>query len=93
MKKLISLSPRSQVRVEMQYKGSLSLPMTMEVYAINDATYSKVAAWLPGSDKMQAELEGNRISRHLNVSSHAMFQQSPAMPSKRNAKAPPGCAA
>ena len=56
-----------QVRVEMQYKGSLSLPMTMEVHAINDATYSKVAAWLPDSDKMQAELEGNRISRHLNV--------------------------
>jgi hypothetical protein len=56
-----------QVRVELQYKGSLDVPMTMEVHAINDATYSKVAGWLPESEKMQAELEGNRINRQLNV--------------------------
>ncbi len=56
-----------QIRVEVQYRQPLSLPVTVEVHAINDAAHSKVATWLPEADKMQAELEGNRISRTLNV--------------------------
>ena len=51
----------------MQYRGDLNLPVTLEAHVINDAAHSKVAAWLPQSEKMQAELEGNRISRTLNV--------------------------
>lgn len=57
----------AQIRVEIQYRQPLSLPVTLEVHAINDAAHSKVATWLPEADKMQAELEGNRISRTLNV--------------------------
>jgi hypothetical protein len=56
----------AQIRVEIQYRQPLSLPVTLEVHAINDAAHSK-ATWLPEADKMQAELEGNRISRTLNV--------------------------
>ena len=57
----------AQIRVEVQYRQPLSLPISLEVHAINDAAHSKVVTWLPESDKMQAELEGNRISRTLNV--------------------------
>lgn len=61
-----------QLRVEIQYRQPLSLPVSVEVYAINDAAHSKIATWLPEADKMHAELEGNRISRTLNVSSHLL---------------------
>jgi len=57
-----------QVRLELSYRGALRLPVTLEVHAINDATHSKVASWLPDSEKMHAELEGNCMSRTLNVS-------------------------
>ena len=63
----LTLLPLCQVRVEVQYRGDLALPVTLEAHVINDAAHSKVATWLPQSEKMQAELEGNRISRTLNV--------------------------
>lgn len=55
--------------MEIQFRQPLSLPVTVEVHAINDAAHSKIATWLPDTDKMQAELEGNRISRTINVRS------------------------
>ena len=58
-----------QLRVEIQYRQPLSLPVSVEVHAINDAAHSKIATWLPEADKMHAELEGNRMSRTLNASS------------------------
>lgn len=51
----------------MQYRGELNLPVTLEAHVINDAAHTKVAQWLPEPDKQQAELEGHRISRVLNV--------------------------
>ncbi|BDA44647.1 hypothetical protein COCOBI_06-1240 [Coccomyxa sp. Obi] len=60
--------PPFTLRVEIQYRQPLSLPVSVEVHAINDAAHSKIATWLPEADKMHAELEGNRISRTLNVS-------------------------
>ena len=57
-----------QLRVEIQYRQPLSLPVSVEVHAINDAAHSKIATWLPEADKMHAELEGNRMSRTLNAS-------------------------
>ena len=36
------------------------MPVAMEVHPVNDNAHGKLEAWAPDSEKMQAELEGNR---------------------------------
>ena len=56
-----------QIRAEVSYRKQLYMPLTMEVHPVNDAGHGKMEQWAPDSEKMQAELEGNRLSKNLNV--------------------------
>ena len=57
-----------QVRMEVSYRKQLFMPVTMEVHPANDQAHGKMEQWAPDSEKMQAELEGNRLSKTMNVS-------------------------
>ncbi len=57
-----------QVRMEVSYRKHLYMPVAMEVHPVNDNAHGKLEAWAPDSEKMQAELEGNRVQKTLNVS-------------------------
>ena len=59
--------------MEVSYRKQLYMPVTMEVHPVNDALYGKMEQWAPESEKMQAELEGNRLSKTLNVSPMQYF--------------------
>ena len=54
--------------MEVSYRKHLYLPAAMEVHPVNDQAHGKMEQWAPDSEKMQAELEGNRMSKSLNVS-------------------------
>ena len=54
--------------MEVSYRKHLYLPAAMEVHPVNDQAHGKMEQWAPDSEKMQAELEGNRMSKTLNVS-------------------------
>ncbi len=54
--------------MEVSYRKHLYLPAAMEVHPVNDQAHGKMEQWAPDSEKMQAELEGNRMSKNLSVS-------------------------
>ena len=54
--------------MEVSYRKHLYMPVAMEVHPVNDNAHGKLEAWAPDSEKMQAELEGNRVQKTLNVS-------------------------
>ena len=54
--------------MEVSYRKHLYLPAAMEVHPVNDQAHGKMEQWAPDSEKMLAELEGNRMSKSLNVS-------------------------
>ena len=56
-----------QVRMEVSYRKHLYMPATMEVHPVNDQAHGKMEQWGPDSEKLQAELEGNRLTKTLNV--------------------------
>ena len=70
-----------QVRMEVSYRKHLYLPAAMEVHPVNDQAHGKMEQWAPDSEKMQAELEGNRMSKNLSVS--------PAQPPLVHVQTPP----
>lgn len=67
--------------MEVSYRKHLYLPAAMEVHPVNDQAHGKMEQWAPDSEKMLAELEGNRMSKSLNVS--------PAKPSLLPVGSPP----
>jgi len=58
-----------QVRMDVSYRKQLYMPATMEVHPVNDQAHGKMEQWGPDSEKLQAELEGNRLTKTLNVRS------------------------
>ena len=56
------------MRMVVSYRKHLYMPVAMEVHPVNENAHGKLEAWAPDSEKMQAELEGNRVQKTLNVS-------------------------
>lgn len=63
--------PPQQVRLEIRYRGRLSLPVRVDVATMVDAQLAKPSTWRPDQNPAQAEIENTRIIRHIQVSSCA----------------------
>lgn len=56
-----------QVRLEIRFRGRLSLPVRVDVATMVDAQLAKPSSWKPDQNPAQAEIENTRIIRHIQV--------------------------
>ena len=68
---LDSIALPLQVRLEIRYRGRLSLPVRVDVATMVDAQLAKPSTWRPDQNPAQAEIENTRIIRHIQVGSCA----------------------
>lgn len=55
------------MRLEIRFRGRLSLPVRVDVATMVDAQLAKPAAWKLDQSPAQAEIENTRIIRHIQV--------------------------
>lgn len=55
------------MRLEIRFRGRLSLPVRVDVATMVDAQLAKPSAWRPDQNSAQAEIENTRIIRHIQV--------------------------
>ncbi len=55
------------MRLEIRYRGRLSLPVRVDVATMVDAQLAKPAAWKPDQNPAQAEIENTRMIRHIQA--------------------------
>lgn len=56
-----------QVRLDIRFRGRLSLPVRVDVATMVDAQLAKPAAWKPDQNPAQAEIENTRMIRHIQA--------------------------